>query len=415
MVSSGFAQTTELNTSLPKPGTHAPALNFTKILQAPAGTKADLPSLRGKVVVLEFWATWCAPCIGEIPVLNALAASLDPGKVQFISVDDQEPAVVEAFLKKKPISGWVALDTTGAIFQRYGVNARPATIVIGPDGRVVSSSIPPQGLKREKLLALAQGKKTEVGGAVDPKVQAALDAGVTKAFAEQLGNAGGTADALFELRLTAAEVPKDEPKPDTHAMMFGPGKMDFTYADIKTLLTMATGLPETRLTVVGDLPKTLYNLHVNAPNAQPRQLNGAIEMAIVSATGLKVEHRSADTEAYVLTALRDRKTEAVPGPHGGFAFYDDKKHLLKCVNATADQIASALEAAVGKPVVNESGLDVSVSADIQLPTGDMAAANAALAKELQLTLKSAMRPIETVVLTAPAAGAASQKAQTASK
>ena len=194
-------------------------------------------------------------------------------------------------------------------------------------------------------------------------------------------------------------------------MMFGPGKMDFTNADVKTMLTMATGMPETRLKVVGDLPKTLYNLHVNAPNAQKKELDEAIEMAIVSASGLKVEHKTTNTEAYVLTPLPEYKMVPAPGLHGGFAFYDDKKHLLKCVSATADQLAGALESAVGKPVINESGLDVSVSADISLAANDVAAANAALAKELQLTLKPAMRPVETVVLTAPAASGAAATAR----
>ena len=411
MISASAAQMANLNPSLPKVGTRAPAVTFTKLLQAPAGTKAALSALHGKVVVLEFWATWCAPCVGEIPVLNALAASLDPAKVQFISVDDQDPAVVEAFLKKKSISGWVGLDSTGAMFKRYGVEARPATIVIGPDGRVVSTSVHPENLQREKLLALAQGKKTEVGGKADPKIEAEINANVQKAFAEQIGKAAGSADALFELRLTASEVVKDGPKPETHMMMFGPGKMDITYGDIQTLLTVGTGLPKTRLTVDGVLPKTMYNLHVNAPNLESKELNEAIELAIVSATKLKIEHKTTDSEAYVLTALPEHKAQPAPAAHGGFAFYDGKKNLLRCVSATVDQVASALEEAVGKPVVNETGLDESVSADIPIPSKDVAGANAMLGKELELTLKPARRPIERVLLSSPAVGDSAEKLQ----
>ena len=56
------------------PGTSAPPLRLTNLLQAPAGTKAEWPSLHGKVVVLEFWATWCGPCIANLPQLNQLIA-----------------------------------------------------------------------------------------------------------------------------------------------------------------------------------------------------------------------------------------------------------------------------------------------------------------------------------------------------
>ncbi len=113
-----------------KPGAAAPSLSFTKLLQAPAGAKVDWPALHGKVVVLEFWATWCAPCVAEIPILNSLQASVDPDKIVFLSVDDEDPAAVEKFLSRKPIKGWLGFDTTGKILERYHVEGRPATIVI---------------------------------------------------------------------------------------------------------------------------------------------------------------------------------------------------------------------------------------------------------------------------------------------
>src|SRR5271156_4073363 len=95
-----LSQAAVANKNLPVVGKAAPELSLTQLMQAPAGASADWAGLRGKVVVLEFWATWCAPCIGEIPVLNALNAAVDPSKVQIVSVDDEDPAVVQAFLKK---------------------------------------------------------------------------------------------------------------------------------------------------------------------------------------------------------------------------------------------------------------------------------------------------------------------------
>ena len=82
----------------PAVGQPAPLLTFTQLYGAPEGTKTDWPSLKGKVVVLEFWATWCAPCIAEIPHLNEFATSLAASNVQFISVDDEQlgPMMVQA-------------------------------------------------------------------------------------------------------------------------------------------------------------------------------------------------------------------------------------------------------------------------------------------------------------------------------
>lgn len=407
LMGDGFAQsmmTTATSGTLPGIGARAPEIQFTKLLNAPVGTRASLAALRGRVVVLEFWATWCAPCVGEIPVLNGLASSLDPKKVQFISVDDEDPAVVEAFLKKKPMKGWVGLDSTGGMFKRYGVDSRPETIVIGPDGRVVSNSVRPENLQREKLLELAAGKKTDVGGKADPKVQAEMEATMKQAFAAEIGNAAGPADALFDLRVSAAEAAKDGKKPDTHVMMMGAGKVDITDADIETLVSMGTDVPKTRMKVEGKLPEGMFNLHVNAPGVEKKELNRAIEMAVASGTGVKIEHRTANEDALALTALPEGKRELATTAHGGFAFFDEKKQALRCISANMDQIASALERVAGKPVVNETSLAGSVTMEIPIATKDVAVANEALAKALGLTLQPGMRSIETVVLTAPAAG-----------
>ncbi|MGA8939199.1 MAG: redoxin domain-containing protein [Acidobacteriaceae bacterium] len=398
VMGSGVAQ---VGSTLPKVGSVAPALSFTKVLHAPAGERVSLRTMRGRVVVLEFWATWCAPCVGEIPVLNALASSLDPKKVQFISVDDEDPKVVEAFLKRKPIDGWVGLDGTGGMFKRYGVDSRPATVVIGPDGRVVSNSVRPEALQREKLLELAAGKKTEVGGKVDAKVQAQLDANVSKAFAAEIGSAAGPADALFDLRVSAAE--KSAEKTDTHVMMMGKGKLDITHADVKTLLSIGAGVAEGRLKVEGKLPDGEFNLHVNAPGAEKKELDRAVEMAVAAATGVRIEHETKNEDALVLTALPDAKGK-LAGAAIGFAAYQKKTHMLRCLGASVDQVASALEEALGKPVVNETSLTGSVTMDIPLAEGDVAAANEALGKALGWKLTPALLPIERVVVKAAPAG-----------
>lgn len=155
--------------------------------------------------MLEFWATWCAPCIAEIPVLNALAESVahssDASKVAIISVDDEEPSVVERFLKTKPISGWVGLDTSGDLYRRYGVLQRPTTIIIGPDGRVVTTTRPEE-ITRQKLVALANSRPASFAAKPDEKVQAQSSAALAQAFAEQTGQKTDATQALFEIALS---------------------------------------------------------------------------------------------------------------------------------------------------------------------------------------------------------------------
>src|SRR5262245_61215466 len=80
----------------PEVGEPAPSLKVRKWLQTPSKPAAGWPS--GKVVILEFWATWCAPCVGSIPHLNDLAEQFKDKPVQFIAVTDEREEVVQNFL-----------------------------------------------------------------------------------------------------------------------------------------------------------------------------------------------------------------------------------------------------------------------------------------------------------------------------
>jgi len=114
----------------------APELGVSELLQAPAGAKADWKSLRGKVVVVEFWATWCGNCIRQIPRLNELTEQMKNDSVVFISVTDEDRATIEPFLKTHPMRGWVAVSAPASTIAAYDAEGRPITYVVGPDGMI---------------------------------------------------------------------------------------------------------------------------------------------------------------------------------------------------------------------------------------------------------------------------------------
>ncbi len=118
-------------------GENLPAPDFT--LSTPSGASLSLSELRGKVVLLNFWATWCVPCRKEMPAIEALYQRYkDRGlEVVAISLDKIDAAPVEAFAKEVGVTYRVVLDPSWATARTYGVRGLPATFLLDRTGNVV--------------------------------------------------------------------------------------------------------------------------------------------------------------------------------------------------------------------------------------------------------------------------------------
>ena len=96
-----------------------------------------LASLRGKVVLVEFWATWCGPCVAGIPHLNELQTKYRAAGLRVISLTDDDRAKVEAFQKsaKSPIEYTVGVGSD--LSAKYGVTSIPQAFLIGRSGKLL--------------------------------------------------------------------------------------------------------------------------------------------------------------------------------------------------------------------------------------------------------------------------------------
>jgi peroxiredoxin len=102
-----------------------------------SGEAISLAAYRGKVVYLDFWASWCGPCAQALPALEALRKEFPPGDFQVVAVNvDREAKSAKAFLKKRPVGYPSALDPKGAIPAQFGVEVMPTSFLIDRDGTV---------------------------------------------------------------------------------------------------------------------------------------------------------------------------------------------------------------------------------------------------------------------------------------
>lgn len=122
------------------PSDMAVASFFAQSLPDSKNQPQNMAQWKGKSVLLNFWATWCAPCVQEMPELSALQAEIAPKNMQILGIGIDSPAAILEFSTKYQISYplYVAGMGGSELSRQFGNQAGglPFTVLIGPDGRV---------------------------------------------------------------------------------------------------------------------------------------------------------------------------------------------------------------------------------------------------------------------------------------
>lgn len=107
-----------------------------------AGGNISLTNYAGKVVLLDFWASWCGPCRQSFPWMNDIQEKYQKQGLEIIAINlDQEPELAAAFLQDIPARFTVAYDTSGKSAENYGVMGMPSAYLIDREGKIHSQHI----------------------------------------------------------------------------------------------------------------------------------------------------------------------------------------------------------------------------------------------------------------------------------
>ena len=149
------------------------------------GGKLDLAALKDKVVILDFWATWCGPCQRAMPIIEKVAAEYKDKGVQLYAVNIQESAAdVQKFVDESGLKLTIAMDTDAAVARAYQANSIPQTVLVGKDGtvQVVHVGLSPdlENQLKKELDALVAGKDLAADAKAKSKTPAAAAASEEK-------------------------------------------------------------------------------------------------------------------------------------------------------------------------------------------------------------------------------------------
>jgi thiol-disulfide isomerase/thioredoxin len=117
-------------------GKPAPSFSLPVLANGEPGARMSLSELGGVVVVVDFWATWCEPCLVQAPILERVAQA-HPDDVVVLGVSvDEDPELARRFVRQKRLTYPIVVDDTGVVQAAYGARTLPLVVVIDPAGRV---------------------------------------------------------------------------------------------------------------------------------------------------------------------------------------------------------------------------------------------------------------------------------------
>ena len=328
----------------PKIGEVPPPLTLTKTISGAPATDISWDNLKGKVVVLEFWATWCGPCRKAIPHLNDLAEQFKDKPVVFVSVTSENEEVVRLFLKNHPMKSSVGLDDYETLNKAFHVQGIPHAVIVDANGHIAAIAHP-DDIKSENLEEVLAGKKCSLP---EPDIYT-----VNKSSAEVVSN---QAPALFEISIREHKMPQKiqgpycmwSPIPDGCGFE---GKI----ATVESALNFVFNKTSSRMFLRSKLPDGFYDFELRTSLGHSNELQNQFIAALRTTFGIEVKQLSKEMDAYVLTQINTnapglRKVEKSGGggqTGGGF----------RLNGTTMNVIANNLETSLGKPVFDESHLN----------------------------------------------------------
>ena len=382
-------------------GEQAPPLDLQTLLQAPTGTQASWDALHGKVVVLEFWATWCAPCVGAVSHMNELADTFKNRPVQFIAITDEDEATIKKFLARRPIHGWIGLNTKKSMSKSYAVDGIPHTVIVGRDGKIAAITYPME-VEAKHLENVLAGRDSGLPLPTDDDNKPTMS--VSKSPDEEKEEQ----PAVFEFVIR----PSKGNEYSWTSGRVGMNELGVIYESkalaigVSNLLTSMYSVTDSRLIIESPLPEGRFDVLFRAQYDHVNEMEEVRRRVIEATFGLTSRRERRDLEVYVLsvkrlgakglqpTVLTSKGSSVSAGPNG-----------FAAVNCTIDSwVRSSLEHLLKKPVFDETSLKDGYDIELKWEPGegsfpDPVKLISAVREQLGLELTLSKRPVDVVVVT----------------
>ena len=323
----------------------------------------------------------------------------------FISLTDESRDTVDPFLRRKPIKGWVALDTDGKAGEAYGVTGIPRTFIIGRDGKILGETYPSE-LKPEHI------EKALRGEPLGMEQSATKPAGATVPRERKYGSTfrpGEYPLLVGEQKILPEPLAQVIVRPALDlggGSRGGAGKNGVTWINIdatsavKQAYSQAFDIPDSRVDVRAHLPNKHFDIVIKTATYNPLQFRRLVEAGLGATFGLATRIEDREVDVLLLKAPDAKLVKLMPtvstGGSGVSTKLESGRMVANVINGNLSGLASTLESTLNTPVFDESRLTARYDFDFILPK-DIAEASKSLGT-LGLTLEKGRRKLSYLVV-----------------
>ncbi len=363
-------------------GDIAPPFSLEAILQAPVKAANINENLKGKIVVLEFWATWCGPCREAIPHVNGLVDEFKDKPVRFIYISDEEEWKVKNFLKIYPIMGWIGLDTDSSMFKTYGFKTIPQTVVIDRNGRIAAITLP-RLLDSELIRKLLKGESLTLEEASSDSVRT-----------KEKNQDKTDAEAKAEQQLLEVSI---RPAKPSNSMRISGNSFIARGMSLHKLVSTAYGISPARLAAAAPHADNSYEVKLILPKSDRKQLLALLRQSLEAAFGLKVRRETREKEVLVLKASDETAKFLKPSKHDSEMPIMSDEGQVTSEGTSMQVFCAVLEKATGKIVMNDTDLKGIYDIALYWKPEDPHSIITSIKDQLGLEMKAEIRSIEVMV------------------
>lgn len=355
----------------PGPGAKAPPITIDALTNAPDGAQANWDTWSTGTTVIEFWGTWCAPCVAAIPHINELHDHFAPKGVNFLSVTYEAPEITHNFQQRMKLNTWIGHDMDRSMVKDYAVRAWPTTFIVR-DGTIVARTHPSQ-LTKERLAAIVAGDADPDAAQeqqpdndrrrLGPDGRPILTGGVRPGI-----------DPYSPIEDQPAVQVIVRPAGDQTATGFSGIALTALGADITTIVQRTHNLNAYAIGLDPALADNLANKKFDAIYRVPRDqydaLMPAIRELILAGLGVRLETESREIDAYELriadTGLK-LQDSGMDRQLGISSQTTGTSTTITSASGKMATVAGFISSTVGAPVLNRTEHEGYLFLDLQLP------------------------------------------------